>query len=108
MAPVTTASATISPPWNGLSVGASVGQGLFADVGFRYAADVGEAKIAAGVGYMNYTGTSTEHTVAGRRQFPNDPLLAPGRGLGCHPAAQWIECPGLGRLETALRDLLRQ
>jgi len=46
-----------TPVWHGFSVGGSVAQGGFADVGLRYAAEISGVKIASGVGYMNFQGT---------------------------------------------------
>jgi hypothetical protein len=46
-----------SPTWHGITIGGSVGQGGFADVGLRYAAIISGARVAAGIGYMNYQGT---------------------------------------------------
>ena len=46
-----------SPVWKGLSVGGSVAQGLYFDVGARYAAEIDGAKVAAAIAYMDYSGT---------------------------------------------------
>jgi predicted porin len=46
-----------TPVWRGFSAGGSVAQGGYFDFGSRYAADINGVKIAAGVGFMNYSGT---------------------------------------------------
>lgn len=62
-----------TPAWNGLSVGGSVAQGNYFDLGGRYSREIEGAKVVAGIGYQNYT-----NTIPGRNpQDGSSPALTP-------------------------------
>lgn len=85
-----------SPAWNGLSAGGSVAQGLYYDVGLRYAAELGGAKVAAGLAYMDYSGTQPST----RREDGNQPAYTPfARRVAGSAAVLWPN--GLNALVSA-------